>query len=129
MSFFAGSAVGLAIDLIGFQLLILAGLSAWQSNAISSTASIVAVYFLVTRFAFRAEGSATTFVVFLCWYALSIASFSALIDIAASSTGSNPFLWKIASVPVSFALNYVFSRLLFKRFRPRDPQSGVSARD
>jgi hypothetical protein len=46
--FFGGSLVGLVIDLVGFQLLLSAAFAPWVANATSSTASITAVYLLVT---------------------------------------------------------------------------------
>lgn len=115
LAFFSGSAVGLAIDLVGFQVLVWVGLLPWQANAISSTASISAVYLLVTRFSFGARPRATTYLMFVAWYGSSIVMFSLVIQFAVSTFGWQPLACKLASVPVSFALNYLFSRFLFRR--------------
>ena len=114
LGFFVGSATGLAIDLIGFQLLLVVGLEPSLANAISSATSITAVYLLVTRYSFGAGARISTYLAFLSWYALSIVTFSALIQLAVGVTDWHPFLWKLASVPISFGLNYVFSRFLFR---------------
>lgn len=114
MTFFGGSAVGLTIDLVGFQLLLLLGLEPWLANATSSTASITAVYLLVTRYSFGVGTRLSTYAAFFTWYALSIVIFSALIQLAVGVTDCHPFLWKLVSVPVSFLLNYTFSRFLFR---------------
>jgi len=119
LTFFGGSAVGLAIDLVGFSLLILTGLVPWQANAISSSLALTAVYFLVVRFAFAAEARVATYVAFFAWYGATIVVFSVLIQAAANLTDGPPLVWKLASIPISFGSNYLFSRYLF---RPRDPE-------
>lgn len=114
-AFFWGSAVGLAIDLVGFQGLVWVGLLPWQANAISSTVSITAVYLLVTRFSFGARSQMSTYVLFVAWYGSSIVVFSLIIQFAVSTFDWQPLVCKLLSVPVSFALNYFFSRFLFRR--------------
>lgn len=118
LSFFGGSAVGLLIDLVGFQLLVLAGLLPWQANAISSTLALTAVYFLVARFAFAAEARVRTYLLFFAWYGTNIVVFSSLIQLAVTLTDGPPLGFKLASIPVSFAANYLFSRVLFRPPRP-----------
>ena len=117
VAFFGGSAVGLAIDLLGFQLLVWAGLPPWLANATSSTVSITAVYLLVSRYAFAASARVFSYLLFLGWYGLSIFTFSTLIQLASTHLGGAPIIWKLLSVPLSFALNYLFSRFLFGRRR------------
>jgi putative flippase GtrA len=119
-AFFGGSAVGLAVDLLGFQLLVLVGLPPWLANTVSSTVSITAVYLLVSRYAFAASAKVFSYLLFLGWYGLSIVAFSMLIQLASTQLGGAPIIWKLLSVPLSFALNYLFSRFLFNRHRP-DP--------
>lgn len=114
LMFFGGSAVGLAIDLVGFQLLLLWGFEPWLANGISSATSISAVYILVTRYSFGVGTRLSTYAAFFSWYALSIVTFSSLIQLAVTFTDWHPFLWKLVSVPVSFLLNYAFSRFLFR---------------
>ena len=118
LSFFGGSAVGLFIDLVGFSLLVMAGLQPWQANAISSTIALTVVYFLVARFTFAARARVGTYVLFFTWYGLNIVVFSTLIHMVVARTDAIPLLVKLASIPLSFVLNYLFSRVLF-RGRPR----------
>lgn len=114
MTFLGGSAVGLTIDLVGFQLLLVSGLEPWLANMISSSASITTVYLLVSRYSFGTGTRLSTYTAFLAWYTMSILTFSMLIQFAVSETDWHPFLWKLISVPVSFLLNYTFSRFLFR---------------
>lgn len=117
VAFFLGSGVGLIIDLAGFQLLILLGLQPWLANGVSSFVSITAVYLLVSRYSFGADANAKTYVAFVVWYSSSIIVFSLLIQLVSDASGWAPFAVKLLSVPVSFALNYVFSRFLFRSRR------------
>lgn len=112
-SFFGGSAVGLVIDLLGFQVLLWVGLEPWLANLASSAASITAVYFLVSRYSFGASARMRTYLLFVGWYGTSIVLFSLVIQLAATETGWYPMVWKLLTVPVSFALNYLFSRYVF----------------
>ncbi len=118
LSFFLGSGAGLLVDLGGFQLLVWAGVAPGIANATSSITSITVVYLLVTRYAFGVGTAPSTYVLFVGWYLLNIATFSALIQLASAATAVHPFVWKLCSVPPSFLLNYLFSRFLFGR-RPR----------
>jgi len=124
LRFFGASAAGLAIDLLGFQLLLLGSLEPWLANGISSFTSITVVYLLATRYSFGARTSPWTYIAFVAWYSASIVVFSAAIHLLAEATGAYPLLWKLASVPVSFVLNYTFSTVLFGRSRRRDPREG-----
>lgn len=114
LTFFGASAVGLALDLFNFQLLLVLGLEPWLANAISSSVSITAVYLLATRYAFGAGTQLRTYILFFAWYALSIIAFSTLIQVAVSLSDWHPFLWKLATIPASFLLNYLFSLFLFR---------------
>ncbi|TFD49113.1 hypothetical protein E3T55_11820 [Cryobacterium frigoriphilum] len=114
LSFFGGSAVGLVIDLVGFALLVLAGLLPWQANAISSAIALTVVYFLVARFAFAARARVRTYLAFFAWYAANIVFFSGLIQLAVTLTDGPPLAFKLASIPLSFAANYLFTRVLFR---------------
>lgn len=113
ISFFLGSAIGLLIDLGGFALLHALGVAPWLANVISSTASITAVYLLVTRYTFGVSTRPATYLLFLGWYGLNITVTSTLIQLLSSATGLDPFIWKLISVPVSFTANFLFSRFLF----------------
>ena len=113
-AFFWGSAMGLAIDLVGFQVLVGNGFLPLLANALSSSLSVTAVYFLVTRFSFGARAQLSKYVFFLLWYGSSIVLFSIVIQLAVFAFGWQPLVCKLVSVPISFALNYFFSRYLFR---------------
>ena len=114
LTFFGASAVGLGIDLGLFALLTAFGVEVWLANGVSATTSITAVYFLAARHSFAARPRISTYVAFFAWYSASIITFSFLIDFAATRTGWEPMIWKLASVPVSFLLNFAFSTILFR---------------
>lgn len=125
LRFLSGSAAGLTIDLVGFTLLVLAGVEPGIANLCSSFASISVVYVLVTRFAFGARAGAPSYALFVAWYSASILLFSTLIELAATWSGASPLIWKAASVPLSFGLNFLFSRWLFGRGTRRAARSGA----
>jgi len=130
VAFFWGSAVGLMIDLVLFQVLVWLGFDAWLANASSSTVSIAAVYVMVTRYSFDVRAGWGTFVLFCTWYGTSILLFSSLIQVASTELGWLPFGWKLISVPISFGLNYMFSRYLFRRpDRAIEPQGSQATTD
>lgn len=121
LSFLGGSAVGLAIDLLAFALLLVLGLQPWLANAISSTLALTAVYFLVARYSFGARARISTYVLFFAWYGATIVLVSLFVDTASSLSGWAPLVWKLISIPISFVSNFLFSRYLF---RPRGPKTG-----
>lgn len=127
VAFFFGSALGLLIDLAGFALLHWLGIDPAIANAISATASITVVYLFITRRAFGRRAHWSTYVVFFGWYLGSIVFFSLLIKFLAESTHLDALWWKLASVPVSFLLNYLFSRLLFTKLLPGPEEGGDDA--
>ena len=122
LSFAAGSSVGLVIDLGGFFLLVSAGVTPWVANCISSSSAVTAVYLLVTRYAFSAVRRVRTYVAFVAWYAFVIAVSSTSIQLLTAATGIDPFLLKLASIPITFAANFCFSLVLF-----RDTRATLSA--
>ena len=117
LSFAAGSSAGLVIDLGGFFTLVTIGLEPWLANVISSSAAVTAVYLLVTRYAFGARRRWWTYAVFVAWYAAVIVVSSTAIQLLAASTAVDPFVWKLVSIPFTFAANFCFSLVLF-RARP-----------
>jgi len=124
LSFLGGSAAGLAIDLTGFWLLShAANLPPAFANVISSVVSVTVVYLLVTRYSFGVGVRPSTYVFFVGWYLLNISVFSWLIGTMSAATGVEPFVWKLASVPISFVANYAFSRLLFRNGQSRQGPS------
>lgn len=119
-SFFGGSAAGLAVDLLTFQLLVLIGAPPGLANVCSSTLATVVVYLLVTRYTFSARAAPHTFVLFVAWYGLNVAVTSTLIELAVTVVGGVPFVWKLCSIPLSFCANYLFSHLLFRWAHARE---------
>jgi hypothetical protein len=59
--------------------------------------------------------SAWRLVAYLAWYALSITPFAFAIDAAFVAFGGSATLWKIASLPVSFLVNFVVVNYLILR--------------
>jgi putative flippase GtrA len=112
--FLLGSCLGLAVDLAVFQAAVLLGATPGVANAVSSASAVVVVYLFVTKYAFAAERSRTSFLLFVSWYVVSIIIFSVLIEVLHGATGWLPFVCKLVSLPLSFAANFVASKLLFR---------------
>ncbi|HYO34700.1 MAG TPA: GtrA family protein [Geodermatophilus sp.] len=126
--FLLGSSLGLAVDLGLFALGVALGASPGVANVVSAACAVVVVYLFVTRYAFDAERSRTTFALFVGWYATSIVVFSVLIELLHDQTGWSGLVCKLLSLPPSFAANFVASRLLF-RGRSVQPHEPVPVRD
>jgi putative flippase GtrA len=118
--FLLGSCLGLAVDLGVFALGVALGASPGVANVVSAACAVVVVYLFVTKYAFAAERSRTTFALFVGWYATSIVVFSVLIELLHDQTGWDAFVCKVVSLPPSFAANFVASKLLL-RGRPAQP--------
>lgn len=129
LSFAAGSSVGLGIDLGGFAVLVAVGVVPWLSNGISSSIALTAVYLLVTRYSFGTARRIGTYAAFVAWYASVIVASSVAIQLLTAWSGGGAFLWKLASIPVTFSANYCFSLLLFRRpSQDRDSRAGTAPR-
>ena len=113
VGFFGTTVLGLSVDLLLYAVLTALGVPAWAANLTSSAVAVVVVYVAATRFAFRATSTVPRFLLFAGWYALSITGFSLLIQWGVDTLGLHPFLSKLASLPFSFAANFLFSRSLF----------------
>lgn len=114
--FFAISLSGLFIDLSVFWLLSEFFFIPGVSNSVSSFISISFVYFFSSKYAFDTVPSWGKFIVFVIWYLLVILFFSSVIEIVSSHTDIFPLIIKIGTIPVSFLLNYVFNKILFKKW-------------
>jgi len=115
ISFFFGSLAGVSIDLIVFQSVILFGLSVFISNFISSSLAILTTYLLVTRYTFRVAVSSLGFALFTGWYVCSITAFSILISYAVDNSTLPIIVCKLLSLPFSFIVNFLFSRLILTK--------------
>lgn len=111
--FFGGSLTGLIVDFSVLSLLLSIGWKPGYANLLSSSLAITCVYFLVTRFAFKANRSMSTYVIFIVWYASAIIFFSWVIQTVTTLTGWNPLLVKAGTLPFSFGLNFLFGRVMF----------------
>lgn len=112
VSFFGGALVGVSLDLCVFQILICYEYSPFNSNVISSGLAICATYFFVSRYTFNKKSNIKVFLLFFIYYSLSILFFSQLIEWMVGVTGVQSLLCKIFSLPISFAVNFFFSRII-----------------
>ncbi|WP_158550785.1 GtrA family protein [Geodermatophilus sp. TF02-6] len=126
--FLLGSCLGLAVDLGVFALGVRLGASPGAANVLSAACAVVVVYLFVTRYAFAAERSRTSFLLFVAWYVVSIVVFSVLIEVLHDRTGWAPLVCKSLSLPPSFAANFLASKLLFRR-RPAAAAAPRPVRD
>lgn len=113
LSFSLGSAIGLFIDIVGFELLALSGLRADYANLISSFTAVIAVYLFVTRFTFSVSKEWKSFIPFIAWYVISIPAFSFLVLQISELLDLSGLIAKICVIPISFTSNYLFNRFLF----------------
>jgi putative flippase GtrA len=111
--FFGTTLLGLSVDLLLYAGLTALGVVPWAANLASSAVAVVVVYLAASRLTFRAAPTIGGFMLFAAWYAVSIPVFSLLIQWGVDTLGLHPFLSKLASLPFSFAANFVFSRSLF----------------
>lgn len=111
--FFLGTVGGLATDLSVFSVLTKVGLAPGLANIFSATLGLLVVYFLVTRYAFKSQHSNLKFIAFVSWYSLMILLWGAVIQLLVLNTGFPPLAAKLATIPISFGLNFTFSRVLF----------------
>lgn len=111
--FLLGTFGGLATDLSVFTVLTKVGLAPGFANIISATLGLLLVYFLVTRYAFKAQHSNLKFIAFVTWYSLMILFWGGVIQLLVDNTELPPLFAKLATIPVSFGMNFVFSRVLF----------------
>lgn len=111
--FFLGTVGGLVTDLSVFTVLTKLGVEPGIANLFSATLGLLVVYFLVTRYAFKTEHNHLKFIAFVSWYALMIMMWGAVIQLLVEFTGVAPLIAKLSTIPISFGLNFAFSRVLF----------------
>lgn len=119
--FLLGACLGLAVDLLGFALMVHLGAAPGVANVVSAASSVLVVYLFVTKYAFAGRRTRTSFVLFVTWYVVSIGIFSVLIELLHEATGWAPFVCKLVSLAPSFAANFLASKLLFGGDRPGRP--------
>lgn len=113
LKFGISSGMGLSIDLIVYLTLDSVGIDASLANLVSSFLAITALYFLVSRYAFQKDPNPFKFLYFVVWYSAMILAMSAIVHVMHSAWGFTALFAKLVTIPVSFVLNYFFSKRLF----------------
>lgn len=121
--FFFSTLTALVIDYGLYSLLCWAGLQPGWATLISSSTSTIVLYFLSTRLAFRSDDSLRRVIAFCLWYATSIIGFSIIVQLVHDLSGWNWLLSKLVTLPVSFSVNFLASRIILYRA----PAARVSA--
>lgn len=111
--FLAGTVGGLITDLALFWALTKLTVQPGIANIFSATAGLLVVYFLVTKYAFGVDRRSAKFFIFVIWYATMILLWGAVIQILVTKFEVPALEAKILTVPFSFGINFVFSRILF----------------
>jgi putative flippase GtrA len=114
LRFLLSTCLGLTVDLAVFGVGVWLGATPGVANVVSSGCAVVVMYAVVTRYVFRGGRSRGSFVAFVAWYVVSIAVFSVLVEVLHDSTGWAPFVCKLVSLPLSFAANFGFSKIVFR---------------
>jgi len=122
--FFIGTLLGLTVDFGLYALGVALGLEPGWANLISSTVAIVVMYFVNTRYTFRVRPALLSFVVFVVWYAASVAGFSVLVQLIHDGWDLAPLWSKVAILPLSFVTNFVATRFILLR-EPRGNAKGA----
>lgn len=106
---FYTTGIGVLLDIMIFQAMIVAGLHVFLSNFISSSLAITFVYLVSVRFVFLdKQYGANRYLLFFSYYMLSIATFSNIISTMVSLFDLYPLLAKVITLPISFFINYYF---------------------
>lgn len=113
LRFLFSTIIGLTADLVVYAGLLLLGVLPGVSNSISASIAVIMMYFLSSRFAFRASVGGSGVVLFFVWYALSIAGFSWLVQVGVDVLALDPIVSKIGTLPFSFGANFLATRTIF----------------
>ena len=110
--FLIGTLLGLVVDFGMYGIGVALGLEPGWANLISSTVAIVVMYFVNTRYTFRVRPTLLSFVIFVAWYAASVAGFSVLVQVIHDTWDLAPLWSKVAILPLSFVTNFVATRFI-----------------
>ena len=113
--FFVVALVGVLIDLAIFTLLVALGARPAVASLVSNSIAVCITYVASSRAVFRVRLTAWRLVAYVAWYALSITVFAFAIDAAFATFGGSAALWKVASLPVSFLVNFAAVNYLILR--------------
>lgn len=105
--FFWVALVGVMLDVALFALLVGLGVRPSLSSIVSNSIAVGLGYFASSRIVFRVRYSPGRLITYVVWYAISITGFALAIDAAWSHFGGSATLWKVASLPVSFIVNFL----------------------
>lgn len=108
------SGVGLILDLGVFAVLVTIEVPVLVANVVSAACAVTVVYMLATRYTFGTDASWRSYAMFVAWYVGSILLVSIAIHFASSWSETAPIIWKLISVPLTFTMNFLFSRWLFR---------------
>jgi putative flippase GtrA len=97
---------GALLDFLVFFILATFWVSVFLANYISSSLSVIFVYYLSNRFLYSSTYSHVKFTKFVVWYILSITFFSLVISILVNFANLNSILAKISIMPASFISNF-----------------------
>lgn len=111
--FLAGTFGGLLTDIAVFSVLVALDVIPGMANLFSATAGLLVVYFLATKYAFKARHEWWRFGTFVAWYCVAITFWAFTIQVLSSETRMQPIFAKVLTIPFSFGINFAFSRLLF----------------
>ena len=106
LTFFATSLATLILDIGIYSILVFSNTNVFLANCVSSSIGVSANFLLSCRFVGKRSPTHKQFLLFIGYYALSIAFFSSLINLVVQQDLLTKELAKIASLPFSFLINY-----------------------
>ncbi len=117
LSYFIFTFIGLLIDLALFTVLNTGtSLPVWIANEISSYTAVTFVFITVSRYSFSKKGfSWLSYLMYIIYISLSILVFSWSIDFLVQHIKLLPLLCKSVVLPISFLVNYYFTRLIIQK--------------
>jgi hypothetical protein len=109
------SLVGLTIDLGLFYFLLSSKVPVFIANGLSAITAAAVLYFLSTFLAFGTRPSKVSFLLIWMTYVLGTVFFSGAIYIGSAYFNADPLVLKLASIPLSFTLNFFASKQIHKK--------------
>jgi putative flippase GtrA len=114
-NFAALSAVGLAIDMGVFSVLVYCGLRPGYANLVSATLAVTFVYFSSAKRVFQYHGQflVSLFLLYVTYQVMAVLAASFAVD-RLVTMGFWPITSKLLILPVTFTVNYLFMSFLLK---------------
>lgn len=110
--------LGLLIDFAGFFVLTVQEIRPGMANFASTSISFFTTYLLSSKFVFRVPLTLVAGFVYVSWYLFSNSIFSLLIQWLSDSIQAQEILIKLATLPLSFAVNFAVTRKILKKGEP-----------